>query len=164
MLSYNGRFSKAITFFDTANVYGDNHDNEIMVGKALKQLPREKIQLATKFGVAMSKEAQLLSRIPLSMYGNGVKLVFKYLDVDYIDLYYQHRVDTSMPIKDTMSYSLWTRDIEEDEIIPLCREIGIGIVAYGPLGHGFFGGKAVMESLHNESMLAIHPRFMGENL
>nr|POE74139.1 putative aldo-keto reductase 1 [Quercus suber] len=99
MLSYNGRFSKAITFFDTANVYGDNHDNEIMVGKALKQLPREKIQLATKFGVAMSKEAQLLSRIPLSM------------------------------------------------------EIGIGIVAYGPLGHGFFGGKAVMESLHNESML-----------
>uniref|UniRef100_A0A7N2R5W8 NADP-dependent oxidoreductase domain-containing protein n=1 Tax=Quercus lobata TaxID=97700 RepID=A0A7N2R5W8_QUELO len=49
-----------------------------------------------------------------------------------------------------MEYSLWTRDIE-DEIIPLCRELGIGIVAYSPLGHGFFGGKAVVESLHNES-------------
>ncbi|KAL4642266.1 hypothetical protein ACB092_02G002900 [Castanea dentata] len=62
-----------------------------------------------------------------------------------------------------MEYSLWTRDIEV-EIIPLCRELGIGIVAYSPLGHGFFGGKAVMESLPNESMLAMHPRFMGENL
>ncbi|KAK7818549.1 putative aldo-keto reductase 1, partial [Quercus suber] len=53
-------FQRRITFFDSANVYGDNHDNEIMVGKALKQLPREKIQLATKFGVTMSKEAQFI--------------------------------------------------------------------------------------------------------
>uniref|UniRef100_A0A7N2LW72 NADP-dependent oxidoreductase domain-containing protein n=1 Tax=Quercus lobata TaxID=97700 RepID=A0A7N2LW72_QUELO len=95
-------FQRRITFFETANVY-DNHDNEIMVGKALKQLPREKIQLATKFGVTMSKEAQFI-------------------------------------VKDTLEYvRQW--------------EIGIGIVTYGPLGHGFLGGKAVMESLHNESML-----------
>ncbi|MQI32351.1 aldo/keto reductase, partial [Escherichia coli] len=98
------------------------------------------------------------------------------LGVDYIDLYYQHRIDTTVPIEDTMGelkklvqegkiryiglseaspdtirrahavhpitalqmeYSLWTREIEE-EIIPLCRELGIGIVAYCPLGRGFF--------------------------
>ncbi|RDX85097.1 Perakine reductase, partial [Mucuna pruriens] len=44
-------FNKGVTFFDTSDIYGHNHDNEIMVGKALKQLPREKVQLATKFGV-----------------------------------------------------------------------------------------------------------------
>ncbi|KAK2647104.1 hypothetical protein Ddye_022299 [Dipteronia dyeriana] len=62
-----------------------------------------------------------------------------------------------------MEYSLWAREIEED-IIPLCRELGIGIVSYSPLGRGFFGGKAVAESLPAESLLAIHPRFIGENL
>ncbi|KAI9195599.1 hypothetical protein LWI28_016444 [Acer negundo] len=62
-----------------------------------------------------------------------------------------------------MEYSLWVCEIEED-IIPLCRELGIGIVSYCPLGRGFFGGKAITESLPAESLLAIHPRFIGENL
>ncbi|GMY27313.1 perakine reductase-like [Fagus crenata] len=195
-------FQRGITFFDTANCYGDNHDNEIMVGKALKQLPREKIQLATKFGIFSSGKDQFGVKGTPEYVRQCCEASLKYLDVDYIDLYYQHRVDTSVPIEYTMEelkklveegkikyiglseasvdtirrahavhpitalqmeYSLWTRDIE-DEIIPLCRELGIGIVAYSPLGHGFFGGKAVVESLPNESFLAIHPRFMGENL
>ncbi|GLT99547.1 hypothetical protein SLE2022_169810 [Rubroshorea leprosula] len=165
-------FSKGITLFDTSDLYGQDHDNEIMVGKALKQLPREKFTS------------------------------LKRLDVDYIDLYYQHRVDTSVPIEDTMDeleklveegkikyiglseasvdtirrahavhpitalqmeYSLWSREIEED-VIPLCRELGIGIVAYSPLGHGFFGGKATTENLPTDSLLHKHPRFTGENL
>lgn len=62
-----------------------------------------------------------------------------------------------------MEWSLWTRDIEE-EIVPICRELGIGIVAYSPLGHGFFGGKAVVESIPTNSFWSTHPRFMGENL
>ncbi|CAL5392758.1 unnamed protein product [Camellia sinensis] len=62
-----------------------------------------------------------------------------------------------------MEYSLWTRDIEED-VLPLCRELGIGIVAYSPLGRGFFGGKAVVENLPAKSVLSSHPRFSGENL
>ncbi|KAL3359593.1 hypothetical protein AABB24_016235 [Solanum stoloniferum] len=62
-----------------------------------------------------------------------------------------------------MEYSLWTREIEED-VIPLCRELGIGIVAYSPLGQGFFGGKAITESLPAESLVGSHPRFSGENL
>ncbi|CAK9136040.1 unnamed protein product [Ilex paraguariensis] len=61
-----------------------------------------------------------------------------------------------------MEYSLWTRDIEE-EIIPLCRELGIGLVPYSPVGRGLFAGKAVVESLPPNSFLETHPRFTGQN-
>nr|XP_025674155.1 probable aldo-keto reductase 1 isoform X4 [Arachis hypogaea] len=62
-----------------------------------------------------------------------------------------------------MEWSLWTRDIEE-EIIPLCRELGIGIVPYSPLGRGFFGGKGVVENLPADSLLNTHPRYQAQNL
>ncbi|XP_075653892.1 perakine reductase-like [Castanea sativa] len=88
----------------------------------------------------------------------------KYIGLSEASVDTIRRAHAVHPIIDLqMEYSLLTRDIEV-EIIPLCRELGIGIVAYSPLGHGFFGGKAVVESLPNESMLAMHPRFMGENL
>ncbi|KAE8010042.1 hypothetical protein FH972_006440 [Carpinus fangiana] len=61
-----------------------------------------------------------------------------------------------------MEWSLWTREIEE-EIIPLCRELGIGIVPYSPLGRGFFGGKGVIESVPANSFLNSNLRFQGEN-
>ncbi|XP_030477296.2 perakine reductase-like isoform X1 [Syzygium oleosum] len=195
-------FEKGITFFDTADVYGHDHDNEIMIGKALKELPREQIQLAMKFGVGMVEEGQVAIRGTPEYVRECCEGSLKRLGVDYIDLYYQHRVDTTVAIEDTvgelkklveegkikyiglseasidtikrahaihpitavqMEYSLWTREIK-DELIPLCRELGIGIVVYSPLGHGFFGGKAVIESLPAESLLARHPRFTGENL
>ncbi|KAI4345693.1 hypothetical protein L6164_012793 [Bauhinia variegata] len=195
-------FNKGITFFDTSDQYGDNHDNEIMVGKALKELPREKVQLATKFGIVRYEGFKFGVKGTPEYARKCCEASLKRLDVEYIDLYYQHRVDTSVPIEDTMGelkklvnegkiryiglseasadtikrahavhpitalqmeYSLWSRDIEE-EIIPLCRELGIGIVAYSPLGRGFFAGKAVVESLHSKSLLAMHPRFSAENL
>ncbi|GMN46780.1 hypothetical protein TIFTF001_015965 [Ficus carica] len=195
-------FKMGITFFDSSDLYGHNHDNEIMVGKALKQLPREKIQLATKFGIVMTGDFQFGVKGTPEYVRQCCEASLKRLNVDYIDLYYQHRIDISVPIEDTMGelkklveegkikyiglsepsvdtirrahavhpitalemeYSLWTRDIE-DEIIPLCRELGIGIVCYSPLGRGFFGGKAVLESLPTESFLTMHPRFNGENL
>ncbi|KAI3937306.1 hypothetical protein MKW98_001877 [Papaver atlanticum] len=62
-----------------------------------------------------------------------------------------------------MEWSLWTREIEE-KIVPICRELGIGLVSYSPLGRGFFGGKAVVESVYEKSFLISHPRFRGENL
>ncbi|KAK6243251.1 hypothetical protein QUC31_009660 [Theobroma cacao] len=62
-----------------------------------------------------------------------------------------------------MEWSLWTREIEEG-IVPLCRQLGIGIVPYSPLGHGFFGGRAVEESVPANSVLGILPRFQSENL
>ncbi|XP_062104991.1 perakine reductase-like isoform X1 [Humulus lupulus] len=195
-------FNMGITFYDTSDLYGQNHDNEIMVGKALKQLPREKVQLATKFGITSSEGFQFNIKGTPEYVRQCCEASLQRLGVDYIDLYYQHRVDTSVSIEDTMGelkklveegkikyirlsepsldtlkrahavhpitalemeYSLWSRDIE-DGIIPLCRELGIGIVAYSPLGRGFFAGKAVLESLPNESLLSIHPRFNGENL
>ncbi|GMY27312.1 perakine reductase-like [Fagus crenata] len=195
-------FDRGITLFDTSDLYGDNHDNEIMLGKALKQLPREKIQLATKFGIFQLEEGQYGTKGTPEYVRECCEDSLKRLDVNYIDLYYQHRVDLSVPIEDTMGelkklvdegkikfiglseasvdtirrahavhpitalqmeYSVWTREIE-DEIIPLCRELGIGIVAYSPLGRGFFGGKAAVESLPTGSILVMHPRFNGENL
>ncbi|KAK1592923.1 hypothetical protein Q3G72_032538 [Acer saccharum] len=94
-------FSKGITLFDTADIYGDDHDNEIMVGKALKQLPRDKIQLATKFGFFKSGEEIGVKGTP-EYVRECCEASLKRLGVDYIDLYYQHRVDTSVPIEDTM--------------------------------------------------------------
>lgn len=195
-------YSRGITFFDTSDLYGDHHDNEFMIGKALKQLPREKIQLATKFGIVRLEGLQFTVKGTPEYVRQCCEASLKRLGVDYIDLYYQHRVDVSVPIEDTMGelkklvqegkikyvglseasvdtirrahavhpitavemeYSLWSREIEED-VLPICRELGIGTVAYSPLGRGFFAGKAVVESLPNESTLAMHPRFSGENI
>ncbi|KAL2478088.1 putative aldo-keto reductase 3 [Forsythia ovata] len=194
-------FSKGITFFDTSDIYGVNHANEYLVGKALKQLPRENIQLATKFGVCRIDASQVIVKGSPEYARSCCEASLKRLGVDYIDLYYIHRIDTTVPIEETMGelkklvgegkikyiglseaspntirrahvvhpitalqmeYSLWTRDIEE-EIIPLCRELGIGIVPYSPVGRGFFAGKAVVESVPPNSSLQHHPRFTGEN-
>lgn len=194
-------FDRGVTFFDTSDVYGPK-TNEILVGKALKQLPREKVQLATKFGInKMDLTGVIINGTPEYVRAS-VEASLKRLDVEYIDLYYQHRVDTTTPIEDTMDelkklveegkikyiglseaspetikrahavhpitalqmeWSLWTRDIEE-EIVPLCRELGIGIVPYSPIGRGFFGGRAVVESVPANSFLSMLPRFQGENL
>ncbi|CAK7340949.1 unnamed protein product [Dovyalis caffra] len=162
-------FSKGITFFDTSDVYGP-HTNEVLVGKALKHLPREKIQLATKFGIVPKTSDFRNAAINGSpeYVRSCCEASLKRLDLEYIDLYYQHRIDTSIPIEETMGelkklveegkvkyiglseaspdtikrahavhpisalqmeWSLWSRDIEE-EIIPLCRELGIGVVPY----------------------------------
>ncbi|KAM3705125.1 hypothetical protein ACB098_03G056100 [Castanea mollissima] len=194
-------FSKGITFFDSADIYGP-HINEILLGKALKQLPREKIQIATKFGIQTLEFPNVKVNGSPEYVRSSCEASLKRLDVEYIDLYYQHRVDRKVPIEETigelkklveegkikyiglsepspdtirrahavhpitalqMEWSLWTRDIE-DEIIPLCRELGIGLVPYSPLGRGFFAGKGVVESLAANSFLDMHPRFQGENL
>lgn len=97
----NHAFAKGITFFDTADVYGA-HTNEVLVGKALKQLPREKIQLATKFGIAGMAPTGMIVKGSPEYVRACCEASLKRLDVDYIDLYYQHRVDTSVPIEETM--------------------------------------------------------------
>ncbi|KAG0503118.1 hypothetical protein HPP92_003190 [Vanilla planifolia] len=169
---------------------------------ALKQLPREKIQLATKFGIVKFDQTGMVVNGKPEYVRACCEASLRRLGVDYIDLYYQHRIDKNVPIEETigelkklvkegkiryiglseagpdtirrahavhpitavqMEWSLWTRDIE-DEIVPLCRELGIGIVPYSPLGRGFFGGRAVLESLHADNVLVRHPRFSGENL
>lgn len=61
-------------------------------------------------------------------------------------------------------YSLWTRDVEE-EILPTCRELGVGFVAYSPLGRGFLTGKIQsLDSLAADDWRRTNPRFQEENL
>ncbi|TVU31107.1 hypothetical protein EJB05_22778, partial [Eragrostis curvula] len=194
-------FEAGITFFDTADVYGP-HTNEVLLGKALNQLPRDKVQVATKCGVAAFDASGVQVKGTPDYVRACCEASLQRLAVDYIDLYYQHRIDQTVPIEETMGefkklveegkvkyvglseasadtirrahaihpvsavqleFSLWTRDIEE-EIIPVCRELGIGIVPYSPLGRGFFGGRAIVESIPSESLLSMDPRYTGENL
>ena len=198
----NRALELGITFFDTADAYGP-HKNEELVGRVLKA-HREQVVLATKFGILRDAEQPGFRGI------NGkpdyVKKAcegsLRRLQIDCIDLYYQHRVDPETPIEETVSamaelvregkvrflglseagaeairrahavhpitaleseYSLWTRD-PEDEVLPVCRELGIGFVPYSPLGRGFLTGKIQKpEDLPDDDYRKTTPRFQGEN-
>ncbi|MCO5589057.1 hypothetical protein L7F22_043022 [Adiantum nelumboides] len=190
-----------ITFLDTSDIYGP-FTNEVLVGKAIKGI-RHKVQLATKFGISYENGQRSFRGDP-SYVRSACEASLKRLDVDHIDLYYQHRVDTRVPIEVTVGemkllvekgkvkylglseasastirrahavhpitavqieWSLWTRDVEKD-IVPTCRELGIGIVAYSPLGRGFFSaGAKVLESMSQTDFRKVaQPRFAGDNL
>ena len=190
-----------VTFLDTSDVYGP-HTNEILLGKALKGGVREKVELATKFGATHS-EGKFVIRGDPAYVRAACEGSLKRLDIDCIDLYYQHRIDTSVPVEVTigelkklveegkikyiglseasastirrahavhpitavqLEWSLWSRDVEED-IIPTCRELGIGIVAYSPLGRGFLSsGSKLIENLPEGDYRKNMPRFQPENL
>ncbi|GAB2297967.1 hypothetical protein Dimus_032050 [Dionaea muscipula] len=191
-----------ITFLDTSDVYGP-HTNEILVGKALKGGYREKVQVATKFGIKFEGGYNAVVRGDPGYVRACCEASLKRLDIDHIDLYYQHRVDTTVPIEITMGelkklveegkikyiglseacgstirrahavhpitavqieWSLWTRDVEEN-IISTCRELGIGIVPYSPLGRGFFSlGPKITENLSETDFRKGVPRFHPENM
>ncbi|VVA94008.1 unnamed protein product [Arabis nemorensis] len=190
-----------VTFLDTSDIYGPQ-TNEILIGKALKDGLREKVELATKFGISYAEGKREIKGDPAYV-REACEASLKRLDVSCIDLYYQHRIDTRVPIEITMGelkklveegkikyiglseasastirrahavhpitavqleWSLWTRDVEED-IVPTCRELGIGIVAYSPLGRGFFAsGPKIVENLDNNDFIKTLPRFQQENL
>ncbi|KAL3691722.1 hypothetical protein R1sor_005373 [Riccia sorocarpa] len=189
-----------ITMLDTSDVYGP-HTNEILLGKAIKGI-REKVELCTKFGVVWDGK-NMEARGDPEYARSSCEGSLKRLDVDYIDLFYMHRMDSKVPIEITMGalkklveegkvkyiglseasasdirrahavhpitavqieYSLWVRDVEED-IIPTCRELGIGIVAYSPLGRGFFSGKHLEELEEGDQRkTGRYPRLAPENL
>ncbi|OVA01658.1 Aldo/keto reductase [Macleaya cordata] len=191
---------KGITFFDTSDFYGP-FTNEILLGKGLIGR-REKVELATKFAVYIV-DGKFEVRGDPEYVRAACEASLKRLQVDYIDLYYQHRVDTRVPIEVTMGelkklveegkikyiglseasastirrahavhpitavqleWSLWTRDVEED-IIPTCRELGIGIVPYSPLGRGFLSyGPKLVDNLANNDYRKMLPRFQPDNL
>ncbi|KAJ4956143.1 hypothetical protein NE237_012926 [Protea cynaroides] len=192
--------NSGITFLDTSDIYGP-FTNEILLGKALKGM-REKVELATKFG-AVFEDGKLDVRGDPAHVRKACEGSLKRLQVDCIDLYYQHRIDTRVPIEVTigelkklveegkikyiglseasastirrahavhpitavqLEWSLWTRDVEDD-IIPTCRELGIGIVAYSPLGRGFFSsGPKLVDSFSDGDFRKMLPRFQAENL
>uniref|UniRef100_A0A9I9DFU1 NADP-dependent oxidoreductase domain-containing protein n=1 Tax=Cucumis melo TaxID=3656 RepID=A0A9I9DFU1_CUCME len=191
-----------ITLLDTSDIYGP-FTNEILVGKALKDGYRDKVELATKFGNTFADDGKREIRGDPAYVRAACEASLKRLDVECIDLYYQHRIDTRVPVEVTigelkklveegkikyiglseasastirrahavhpitavqLEWSLWTRDVEE-EIIPTCRELGIGIVAYSPLGRGFFSsGPKLVQALQDNDFRKELPRFQGENL
>jgi aryl-alcohol dehydrogenase-like predicted oxidoreductase len=191
-----------IDFLDTADMYGP-FTNERLVGQAIRGRRRETIVLATKFGNVRGEDGSFLGVNGRPEYvRRSCDASLQRLGVDHIDLYYQHRVDRSVPIEETVGamadlirkgkvrfiglseaapatirrgneeypisalqteYSLWTRD-PEDEVLPLCRELGIGFVPYSPLGRGFLTGRfRTFEDLPEDDYRRNSPRFQGDN-
>ena len=191
-----------VTLIDTADMYGP-HTNEELVGRAIAGR-RDQVFLATKFGVVMDSSdphARGVDGRP-EYVRQSVEGSLRRLGVDHIDLYYQHRIDPSVPVEDTvgamaelvqegkvrylglseaapdtlrraqavhpitalqMEYSLWTRDAEE-ELLDTCRELGIGFVAYSPLGRGFLSGAIRSpEDFDADDFRRHNPRFQGDN-
>jgi aryl-alcohol dehydrogenase-like predicted oxidoreductase len=191
-----------ITFLDTADVYGP-FLNEELVGEAIRGR-RDQVVLATKFGIVRDPNDPNVRGFngKPEYVRKACEESLRRLGVDTIDLYYQHRVDPSTPIEETVGamaqlveegkvrylglseaspqtlrravkvhpisalqteYSLWTRDPEE-EVLPTCRELGIGFVAYSPLGRGFLTGRyGKFEDFPADDYRRNSPRFQGEN-
>ena len=190
------------TFLDTADMYGP-FTNELLVGKAIAGR-REDVVLATKFGNERREDGSWVGINGRPEYVvSACDASLARLGVDHIDLYYQHRVDTTVPIEDTVGamaslvaagkvrhlglseasaqtirrahavhpitalqteYSLFTRDVEA-EVLPTVRELGIGFVAYSPLGRGFLTGayKRQSDLPDGDSRAGRFPRFAEEN-
>ena len=93
---------RGVTFFDTAEVYGP-FKNEELVGEALAPV-REQVVIATKFGFNIDRDGTQHKEPPLDSRPEHIKKVaeasLKRLKTDYIDLFYQHRVDPNVPIED----------------------------------------------------------------
>jgi aryl-alcohol dehydrogenase-like predicted oxidoreductase len=191
---------RGINFLDTADMYGP-FTNERLVGAALAAR-RDEVILATKFGNQRGDDGSFLGVNGRPEYViASCDASLERLGVDYIDLYYQHRVDRTVPIEETwgamkslvdagkvrhlgiseassatierahavhpmtavqMEYSLWTRDAEGD-VLDTCRRLGIGFVAYSPLGRGFLTSEESNRSgLGKGDFRAFYPRFTGE--
>jgi aryl-alcohol dehydrogenase-like predicted oxidoreductase len=189
-----------ITFLDTADVYGQGH-NEELVGRAIAGR-RDQVVLATKFGNRWFDDGSRTIDGSPEYVQQAIDASLRRLNVDYVDLYYQHRVDANTPIEETVGamaelvragkvrhiglseagpqtirranavhpitalqseWSLWTRD-PEAEVLPVVRELGIGFVAYSPLGRGFLAGRfSSRDELTEDDFRRNHPRMNEEN-
>jgi aryl-alcohol dehydrogenase-like predicted oxidoreductase len=190
-----------VTFLDTADMYGP-FTNERLVGRSIAGR-RDEVVLATKFGNERGENGAYLGVNGRPEYvRRACDASLQRLGVDVIDLYYQHRVDTKVPVEDTWGalrelveagkirhagiseaapetirrahavqpvtavqteYSLWTRDPEDDGVLSTCAELGIGFVAYSPIGRGFLSGQIrSLDDLASDDFRRRSPRFQGE--
>lgn len=201
MATIGAALDAGVNFLDTADMYGP-YSNERLVGEAIAGR-RDEVVLATKFGNERNDEGKFLGVNGRPEYVRACcDASLARLGVDVIDLYYQHRVDRTVPVEETWGalhdlvlagkvrhlgiseassgtlrrahavhpitalqseYSLWTRD-PEDDVLATCRELGIGFVAYSPLGRGFFstadGGRTTGDP---KDIRSSYPRWSGEN-
>jgi aryl-alcohol dehydrogenase-like predicted oxidoreductase len=189
-----------LDFFDTAEVYGP-FVNEELLGRALKGR-REQAVIATKFGFRIENGKTEGTDSRPEHIREVIEASLRRLQTDYVDLFYQHRVDPNVPIEEVAGtigelvqggkvryfglseagektirrahavhpvaalqseYSLWERNLEPT-IIPLLRELGIGLVPFSPLGRGFLTGTAQRAEDYQEGDYRRgDPRFQGEN-
>ncbi len=188
-----------ITLFDTGDFYGSGH-NEMLLGRALRGVPRDKYLLSVKFGAQRAPNGHFIG---YDASPNAVKTALAYslkrLGTDTIDIYRPARLDPKVPIEDTVGaiadmikagyvrylglsevgvatirranavspvcdlqieYSLMSRGVER-EILPVLRELGIAVTAYGILSRGLIGGAA---SAAGAGIRTRMPRFLGDNL
>ena len=191
-----------VTFLDTADMYGYGK-NEELVGRAIADR-RERAFVATKFGIVRSDDPKKRTFSGKPEYvRQQCDSSLKRLGIDTIDLYYQHRVDTTTPIEETVGamaelvkagkvrylglseasaatirkahathpiaalqseYSLFTRDIEDNDVLATLRELGIALVPYSPIGRGFLSGAIrSLDALEPDDFRRSSPRFQGDN-
>ena len=190
-----------VTFIDTSDAYGHGK-NEELVARAIKGR-RQRYVIATKFGNLRLPDGTPAVNGKPEYVAQACDASLRRLGTDVIDLYFQHRVDPSVPIEDTVGamaklveqgkvrhlglseaapttirraaavhriaaleseYSLWSRHVER-EILGVCEALGIGFVAYSPLGRGFLTGAiSTHEALAQNDIRRTMPRFQGDNL
>lgn len=187
-----------VDHFDSSDMYGWGH-NEGVLGRALQGL-RDKVVLATKFGQTQNPGGPNGVNGRPEYVREACDASLKRLGVDVIDLYYQHRIDPSVPIEDTVGamaglvkagkvrflglseahpdtirrahavhpisaiqteFSLLYRQ-EAEATRAVTRDLGIGFVAYSPLGRGFLTG-ALTDQSQIDGRRSAHPRFQPEN-
>jgi aryl-alcohol dehydrogenase-like predicted oxidoreductase len=196
-----------VNFFDTAQVYGP-YRNEELLGRALAGR-RDRAIIATKFGFRISAEGRIDGQDgrPENV-RSALDGCLARLGTDHVDLWYQHRLDRSVPIEETVGamaeqvragkvrylglsevgsatlrrahavhpisalqseYSIWERNLEDkaadgQSVLDTCRELGIGIVPYSPLGRGFLAGALPPpESLPARDYRRMDQRWQGAN-
>lgn len=190
-------------FLDTAEIYGP-FDNERLIGRFLKEVPRDAVVIATKFGFRIDRATNAVTGADSSP-ANIRKVCDESLGrlgIERIDLFYQHRVDPAVPIEDVVGtlselvragkvraiglseagpatlrraravhpiaalqseYSLWSREVERNGVLATCRELGIGFVAYSPLGRGFLTGTIQKPSdMSDDDWRHTNPRFQPD--
>ncbi|RKK03406.1 aldo/keto reductase [Pseudoroseomonas wenyumeiae] len=191
-----------VTLLDTGDFYTMGH-NEMLVGEALRGIPRDSVQLSVKFGALRDPAGNWIGydARPAAV-KNFLAHTLQRLGVDYIDIYRPARLDPAVPIEETVGaiaemvragyvrhiglsevgaetirraaathpicdlqieYSLISRGIEES-ILPTCRELGIGVTAYGVLSRGLISGHWQPGSAQADDFRSHSPRFQAGNV
>ena len=194
-------------FLDTAEIYGP-YKNEELLGRFLREVPRDRAIVATKFGFRIAADGTRTADSSPENIRRACDGSLKRLGIETIDLYYQHRVDPNVPIEETVGamaglvsagkvrmlglseagpetlrramkvhsiaalqseYSLWSREVETNGVLATCRELGITLIPYSPLGRGFLTGAIQkLEDLDVTDWRRTNPRFgekaLRENL